>query len=186
MTQAPTRATNPLTGPFINRILSALLLRRDFYDHVAADRTAGPQAAAVVCLAAISQTPALIEAFGAWGIVVIMLIGLMRWYAFTALVYPIGRLIAWKRIGFRRLLRCLGFAEAPALLSAFRFVAGEALPEWFRMLLWFWLLATNVVAVRAALEISTGRALWIGAWSFVLYLLGPWLLEALIIAATSG
>jgi|MudIll2142460700_1097286.scaffolds.fasta_scaffold42071_2 hypothetical protein len=180
-----TRTSSPLTGPFVNRILSALLLRREIYEQAAADPNALSQAAAIVCLSAISQPSALIDAFGAWGMVVIMLIGLIRWYLFVAIVYPIGRLIAWKPVPFRPLLRCLGFAEAPALLSLARFVLGNTLPDWYRLLLWLWLLAANVVAVRAALRISLPRAIGVGVCSFVLYLLAPPLIEALILSATS-
>ena len=185
MTETLPHSSGPSTGPFVNRVLSALLLRREIYEQAAADHNTLSQAAAIVCLSSIAQPSVLIAEFGAWGMVLVMLIGLLRWYLFAALVYPIGRLIAWKRVPFRPLLRCLGFAEAPALLSLGRFVMGNTLPEWFRVLLWLWLLAANVVAVRAALTVGLLRALGVGICSFLLYLLAPPLIEALMLIITA-
>ena len=176
---------SPSTGPLIPRLVNALLLRRPFYDAVAADPHATGPAAAVVCLAAIAYEAGnlyeLSQGYRAWGLVLVLLVvsGLLRWLLYTAILYPIARLVCATAIEFKRLLRCLGFAEAPTILS----IAGIALDErflpWLQFGIGAWLLAATIVAVRSATRATTVRALIIGGLGFVTYLLLGIALDAL-------
>ncbi len=174
--------TTPATvrGPLTRRIFEALLLRRELYEAVANDPAAGRLAAAVVCLCAVAQPTVLTQIIGAWGLVVAMLLGVLRWWIFTTLVWPAARLLAWKPVDYRRLLRCLGFAEAPSILNLGAFVIGEAYASWLGALVAVWLLASAVVAVRAACNVTIGRAVVIGTVSFAIYL-GLGVLSSVII-----
>jgi len=164
----------PPRGPFVpftQRIVSALLLRRELYNYAATDPTALSQALAIVCFAGLVQPWVLTREFGAWGMLISLLFGVVRWLVFATLVaYPIARLITWKPVPYRRLLSCLGFAEAPTFLNVLAFTSKEELPWWFRAGVWFWLLAANVVAMREALSVTLMRAIGIAVTCFVVYL----------------
>jgi hypothetical protein len=157
--------------PFTHRIVAALFLRPDLYAYAATDPAALSQGIAVVCFTGMVQPSVLTRELGAWGMLVSLLLGLVRWFFFvTVIAYPTARLLGRKPVVFRRLLSCLGFAEAPAFLNALAFMTEEALPAWVRAGIWLWLLAANVVAVRAALAVSLQRAVAIGVVSFTVYL----------------
>jgi hypothetical protein len=169
-------AINPSSGPLIPRLLNALLLRRAFYDAVAADPRATGPAGAMVCIAAIARESVglyqLSQASKAWGVilVVVVLFAVVRWIVYASIMYPIARLLGTPAIEYRRLLRCLGFAETPAILSVLGFAAGEPFAGWVQFVVGAWLLAATIVAVRSAARVSTGRAALIGTAGFVTYL----------------
>lgn len=182
----PTRLGSPPFVPFTQRVAAALLLQRSLYDYAATTPTATAQAIAVVCVAGMVQPSTLTRELGAWGMVFTMLLSLLRWLAFaTAIVYPTACLITWRRVDYRRLLRCLGFAEAPGLLNLFTYLSSDPLPEWTNVVLWLWLLAAAIVAIRSALTVTTVRAAVIGIIAFLLYL-GVGFINALIITLPSA
>ena len=157
--------------PVTHRIISALFLHRELYDWVANDPLAMSQAVLVVSLSGMMRPSLLTERFGAWGMLISMLFALIGWLFFaSAIVYPLARLITRAPIGYKRLLRCLGFAEAPGLLYLFHYFSNDPLPHWFRAGVWFWLLAASAVAIRAATGVTVLRATCIAVLSFILYL----------------
>jgi hypothetical protein len=157
--------------PFTHRIFSALFLRSELYAYAATDPSALSQAMAVVCFAGMVQPSVLTRELGAWGMLISLLFAVARWLVFaTVIVYPVARLAAAKPIGYRPLLSCLGYAEAPSFLNLLAFMTADPLPPWARAGIWLWLLAANVVAVRAAASVGTTRAAVIGVVSFLIYL----------------
>jgi hypothetical protein len=174
---APARpAINPSRGPLVPRLLNALLLRRAFYDAVAADPQATGPAGAMVCIAAIARESVslyqLSQGFRAWGVilVVVVVFAVIRWIVYASIMFPIARLLGAPAIEYRRLLRCLGFAETPAILSVLGFAAGEPFIGWVQFAVGAWLLAATIVAVRSAARVTTARAAVIGTAGFVSYL----------------
>jgi hypothetical protein len=162
-------------GPFISRLLNALLLRRDLYESVAADPSALRPAIAVICVSAVVQysvfqSPMLVD-LGSWALLLLILIALVRWLIYASIFYPFAKLFAQQERPFPRLLRCLGFAEAPAIMRVALLLVGAGAYPWVRVGVALWLLAASVVAVRAALCISLRRAIVISTTGFVLYLL---------------
>ncbi len=127
-----------------------------------------------MCLAAlVRQTlgpSVLIEELGTWGLLVAMLIAVVRWLVFSTFVFGIARLFAGRAAGYGRLLRCLGFAEAPAMMGVIAFLLDPSFFVWIQLVVSLWLLAATVAAVRAALAVSTARATAVGVLSFVLYI----------------
>ena len=164
----------PASAPFIQRYLAALFLRRTLYDEVAADSNTIVQAAAVVLVSAISQPTVLLEELGAWALPLMMVFGALRWFVFTAIAYLIAslatRLIGSMAPSYRRLLGCLGFAEAPGLLNLIVYATEEPVTILLAWTVWFWLLAAAIVAVRSALRLPTWLAAAIGVLSFAAYL----------------
>jgi hypothetical protein len=160
----------PPRAPFISRVFAALLLRRRLYEDVAADKTAVWQAAAVVCLAAIAQPSVLLEELGTWALLIMMAFGAVRWFLFGGIVYAVGYFVATRPSSYRCVLGCLGFAEAPSLLNVIVYSFDPPFSVVLGLAVWTWLLAAVVVAVRAAFDLTTYRALFIGSASFVFYL----------------
>jgi len=169
----PTSAGAGLAA-FGPKILSALLLRRSFYEAVAADRESWRPAAAMVALAAVARDAVqysdigifLTLAIGNWVFVAIIIVALVRWLFVTAIAWLPLTLLA-PQVDRRALLADLGMAHAPALLFAvppllYAFSAvGAITPAVFlaaTVLLSIWMIAAFTVAVCAATGISPARA----------------------------
>lgn len=151
-------SSTSVADPLLNRILFAALLRREVYDEAARDEKAMRIAVVVVCLTAMARPSAFTDVLGLWGLPVQAVFGVVLWILFAAVTYPLCRLLAPGPFTFRRLLRCLGFAEAPGVfLALIVFVPQYQDPV--RLVVGIWLLAASIVAVRSA----TGMRIWIAA-----------------------
>lgn len=179
-------------APFFVHLFRALFLSRDFYERVAADHSATRQAVAVVCLAALAYggtlmpvSPAIEQLahwIGYWLLVLLMVLGLARWLLFTAILWAIGAFVLQRRAAFVPLLRCVGFAQVPALLSLVVLLDPGAAFALYVLIL-VWLLAASIVAVRAAFSIGLGRALAIGVLGNAADFLLPQLAAGMLLAA---
>jgi hypothetical protein len=175
-------------------MLEAMFLRKELYQRIAADPEGWRQAAAVVCLTALAYsalmhwTPylqVLVAAVRNWILLVVMLLGLIRWGISTSLVYVFSLLFARERADFGKLLRCVGFAQAPALAAIFAFVLEEPILGWLPRVIGVWLLVTTITAVRYALDVGAGRAIIIGALGFVVDAVLPTLVGIIAVLLTS-
>ena len=170
------RPITPSGGPLLPRLLNALFLRRSFYDAVAADRRATGPAGAVVCLAAVARESValyqLSQASQGWGLILALIVvfAIVRWLLYAAVMYPIARALSRQPVEFKRLLRCLGFAETPAVLSLLGFLVDDSLFPYVQFGVGVWLLLATIVAVRSATGERTGRAILIGVLGFAAYL----------------
>jgi hypothetical protein len=173
MTQRP---ITPSSGPLLPRLLNAVLLRRSFYDAVAADTRATGPAGAVVCLAAIARESValyqLSQASQGWGLILALIVvfAVVRWLLYATVMYPIARALSHQPVEFKRLLRCLGFAETPAVVSLVGFLVDDSLFPYVQFGVGVWLLLATIVAVRSATGERTGRAIVIGVLGFAAYL----------------
>jgi hypothetical protein len=129
------------------------------YEEVEADRSATPQALAVVVLSAVAGGIGM--GAGIRGLVVGTIAGLVGWAAWAWLIYFIGT--RWlpepdTKADIGELLRTIGFATSPGILR----VAGivPILGPIVIVVSAVWTLVAVVVAVRQALDYrSTGRAI---------------------------
>jgi hypothetical protein len=154
-TPIPEHST-PSPRGFGERILGALRLDAETYDEIEHDESALGQAAGVVALAAIAAAIGAGSGGGAIGAVLGSLIG---WLISTGFVWVVG--VYWMKhtSDYRELLRTLGYAHAPNLLAV---VGGIPLLGALALLVaTLWSLAAFVVAARQALDVSTGRAVWV-------------------------
>ena len=103
-------------------------------------------------------------------LVLIVVFAVLRWLVYATIMYPIARIISGEPVGYARLLRCLGFAETPAVLSLVAFLVDDQFFPWVQFGVGAWLLLATVVAVRAATRVSTPRAAVIGVAGFAAYL----------------
>jgi hypothetical protein len=144
---------------FVERMVGAAKLDVRVYEEVEADRTATPQALAIVVLSAVAGGIGIGE--GIRGLVVGTIAGLVGWAAWAWLIYFIGT--RWlpepdTKADIGELLRTIGFATSPGILR----VAGivPILGPIVIVVSAVWTLVAVVVAVRQALDYrSTGRAI---------------------------
>lgn len=159
---------------FRERLIGALTIDATVYEEVEHTPDAIKQAAWVVAIAALARGIGGYEA----GFVAGVLGAFVMWVVGTGIIWLIGVVILDHTSDFPELLRTLGFASAPQVL----YIAGilPLGPLEGMLTLGVWLLGVFawVVAVRQALDVSTGRAVVICALGGL-----PSLLWALVFGA---
>jgi hypothetical protein len=145
---------------FINRMVGAARLDRNTYEEVERDTSATPQALAVVVLASIAAGIGAIREDGFSGLVGGVISGVLGWAVFAMVVYYVGtRLLAapGTEADSGQLLRTLGFSNSPRILAVIGFI--PVLGPIVAAIAGIWALVASIVAIRQALEMSTGRAI---------------------------
>lgn len=143
---------------FVQRMIGAAKLDAKVFEDVEADRSATPQALAVVVLASLAGGIAVGD--GVRGLVVGTIAGLIGWFIWAWLIYLIGS--RWlpepnTRADTGELLRVIGFATSPGILRVIGIL--PFLSTLVMAVTAIWTLVAVVVAVRQALDYrSTGRA----------------------------
>jgi hypothetical protein len=140
---------------FGRRLWRALLVDATVYEEVEHDRSALPQAAAVVALAALAGA---LGGFAQLGFVRALVGGLVLWALGAAVVWAIGVRVLRHTSDYPELLRTLGFASAPRLLFLLGVVPIATLQGVVGLAVVVLSIVAWVVAVRQALDVSTGRA----------------------------
>jgi hypothetical protein len=163
---------------FIERMVGAAKLDTRVYEEVEADRTATPQALAVVVLASAAAGIGIGE--GLRGLLLGTVAGLLGWVIWAWLIYFIGT--RWlpepgTQADTGELLRTIGFATSPGILRVLGVVPGLG-PIVF-VVTTVWTLVAVIVAVRQALDYrSTARAVGV-------CLIG-WLVQVAILVVLGG
>lgn len=150
----------------VQRAKDVMTFNTRTYEEIVRDPNATAEAAIVVATVAIaSGLGRLFIGPGALiGGVLAMLIG---WVVGAAVIYFVGTRItgeATTTTSVERVMRIVGYASAPYIFAIF---SGLWLIGWiFAMVIFFWALGTMVLAIRAALDVSLGRAIITGviAW----------------------
>lgn len=140
----------------LERMKGAALLDVETYEEVEADSTATGQAAGVVAIVAVAQ--AIGASFhGGPRIVAGLLSALLGWLVWAGVTYLIGDKLLKGTATWGELLRTLGFAQTPGVLFALGFV--PVLGDLVRLAAAVWMLIAGVIALRQALDFSTGKAI---------------------------
>ncbi len=163
---------------FVNRMLRAAQLDAAVYEEIEADKTATTQAALVVVLGSVAVGLGSGARFGLVALVVVTLAGLAAWSFYAWITYWLGTgplkgpatEADWGQIA-----RTLGFANSPRLLLVVGVVGLDAL---VRVVVAIWILVTTVVALRASLDVTTGRAVAVA--------IVGWLVQAILTAILIG
>jgi hypothetical protein len=146
------------TRSFSERLIGALKLDASVYEEVEHDTSAFGQAATVVALAAIAQGLGTIHDSGAGGGLGSLVGSFLGWFIGAGLIWLIGVKVMNCTSDYGELIRTLGFATAPGILGVLGILPLGPL----RPILWVavFVLSTiaAVIAVRQALDVSTGRA----------------------------
>jgi hypothetical protein len=137
------------------RVIGAARLDIDTYEEVEADESATWQAGSVVVLAAIAQAVGA-SALGVNPLAA-ALSALVGWALWSGVTYLIGARILKGTATWGELLRTIGFAQAPGFLYVLGFIPGVG--GVLRWVVAVWILIAGIIAIRQALDVSTGRAI---------------------------
>lgn len=150
----------------INRAIKAAMLDKATYNEVEQDTTLNQEALMVVVLVSLlSGLGALIAAPVAGGSIVSGIIGLfwavvwgiLGYYVWAYLTWWIGTSLFNGTADTGELLRTLGYASSPRVLGVLVFI--PCVGPLLAFVGGIWALVCGIVAVREALDFSTGNAL---------------------------
>ena len=141
---------------FTQRMIGAATLDVRTYEEIEHDRNATGQAAGVVAIAAAASA---IGALGPAGGPLIggIITAFVGWAVWAAITLVIGSWLFKGTADLGEMLRTLGFASAPGILyilGILPFLGGLIF-----LVVGPWMLACGVVAIRQALDFSTGKAI---------------------------
>ncbi len=160
----------------VSRMVGAARLDPAIYRALASDTGATAHAGGVVVVAGVASVIGAPEV-GITGIPLGVMAGLLGWILWSTLIYLIGDKLLGGTATWGELLRVLGFAQTPGILYVFAFLPGGV---FLRTLLSVWIIVAVVVAIREALEFSTGKAVLTAALGFMAMVL----LTALLLIPT--
>ena len=150
----------------VSRMIRAAKLDVSLYEEVEIDPAATSQALTVVIITSVcsgigsglgtlTQKWDLLQ-FGT-DLVVGSLLALLGWGIWSFITYFIGTRVLDGTATYEELLRCIGFSDAPSVLYVLSFI--PMLGGLVSLVASVWSLIAMVVAVRQALDFSTGKAI---------------------------
>jgi hypothetical protein len=149
----------------VARMQRAAQLDTALYNEVEHDPTATTQAFQVVLIAGVATglgtfLSLLLRGHGAAGLAglvgeVVSLV--VNWFVWSYVTYFIGTRLFNGRATPQELLRTLGFALTPHVLSVLGFI--PVLGGVVRFVVFWWVVVAGIVAVREALDVGTGAAI---------------------------
>ena len=158
--------SNPgVRNSLVGRMIGAAMLDVATYEEVEHDTSATTQAGLVVVLAAVAQgiaSPA--------GVISGIVGSLIGWLAMAGLTYFIGTRLFKGTATWGELLRTLGFATTPGILYIVGII--PILGALASLAIMIWVLVAVVIAIRQALDVTTGKAVLTGllgmiAWAVI-------------------
>jgi hypothetical protein len=149
-------ATTPTRRTYGERIVGAIKLDSAVYDEIENDPESMGQAAGVVVLAAIAAGIGGSGSFGIGHLLGGALGSLLGWVVSTVVVWLVGVRFMHHTSDYPDLLRTLGFAAAPRIFLILGVL--PLLGPLAVLVVGIWGLVAYVVAVRQALDVTTGRA----------------------------
>ena len=174
------------SGSLVERMMGAARLDVATYEEVEKDTNATSQAAIVVVLAAVATGIGSLGD-GAAGLFGGIIGGILGWVIFAAAAYFVGtRLLAASatEADMGQLLRTVGFAYTPSLLRVLGFIPVLGWILW--LVAGIWVIVTTVIALRQALEMSTGRAIATGIIAAILNGIVLSIIYAILSISTPG
>jgi hypothetical protein len=139
----------------VDRMRGAATLDVNTYEEVEADQTATGQAAIVVAIVAAAQAIGAIRGGGP-GIIAAVIGSLLGWLLWSGVTYFIGTRLFGGTATWGELLRTIGFAQSPGVLAVLGIIP---LLGWIvRFAVAIWILIAGIIAIRQALDFTTGKA----------------------------
>jgi len=157
----------------VDRMVGAAFLDVNTYEDVEADTDATTQAAGVVVITAIAAAIGQL-ALGPIAMATQAIASLVRWVVWAGITYVVGDKVFGGTATWGELLRTLGFAQAPGILAAAGFI--PIIGGLAHVAVAPWMLVTGVVAIRQALDFSTGKAIFTALIGLIPY----WLVLAIL------
>ncbi len=165
----------------IDRMIRAARLESQAYEEVEHDRSATSQALLVVVLGAIAAGIGALSG-GIGGLIVGVILALVGWAVYAFVAYWVGTHFfkgPQTEATWGQLLRTLGFASSPRVLLVLGIIPVVGLFIWIAV--FFWTLATTVIAIRQALDFDTGRAIATAVVSWLAFLVISLVITAILI-----
>ncbi len=177
-----------------NRMIRAAKLDINLYEEVEHDSGANGQALAVVVLSSVAAgigggIAGAIEGGGLfflWGLLIGLGSGIFGWLVWALFTYWVGSTLfkgPETEATYGQLLRTLGFANSVGVLRFFIFI--PFLGGLIGFVVFVWILVAGVIAVRQALDFTTGRAIGTCIVGWLIYVLLTFLLSALVLGASA-
>lgn len=144
----------------IDRMVRAAQLDVNLYEEVERDTTATGQAAAVVAIAAIAAGIGELFRAGLLAAAGGVIASIVGWVVWSLVTYWVGKTFfatAATRVTPGEMLRAIGFSHSPGVLNILRFI--PVLGPLVSLVVSIWMLIAGVIAVRQALDFTTGRAI---------------------------
>jgi hypothetical protein len=154
-------------GSLVQRMIGASMLNTPTYEEVEADRTATGQAAAVVAIVAVATAIGAIGE-GSGGIIAGLLSAFVGWLVWSAITYFVGTRLFGGTADLGEMLRTIGFAQSPGVLNVLGII--PLLGGLVRFAVFIWILVAVVIAIRQALDFSTGKAVGTAVIGAVAYI----------------
>jgi hypothetical protein len=158
----------------VERMVGAAMLDVSVYEEVEADEGATGQAAIVVML--VAAAGAVGASRGGGGLVAGAIVGsLLQWLLWSGLTYFIGTRFFAGTATYGELLRTLGFAMTPGVLSVLGIIPGVG--GLIQVAVAIWTLVAGIIAIRQALDFDTGKAIltavisWAVVFAFIMTML---------------
>ena len=149
------------------RMMRAARLDVNLYEEVEADLSATSQAATVVAIVAVCQgigsglTVAMAQDGGMGSAVTALVLGIVGafigWVIWSYTTYWIGTSLFGGTATPGEMLRTLGFAQTPGVLGILGFI--PCLGGIAGLVGGIWVLVAGVIAIRQALDFTTGKAI---------------------------
>jgi hypothetical protein len=146
--------------PLLSRMIGALRLDRSVYEEVEADKTATGEAAFIVVATSLVSGAANGVITGVSSGLAAAFASFLGWVVYAGVAYVLGtKLLSGKetKSDWGELARTLGYANTPRFFIVLVLIPGVA--SLVRAAVGLWVTVATVVAVQAALDITTGRAI---------------------------
>ena len=177
-----------------DRMVRAARLEVNLYEEVEADTTANGQALRAVLIASIAAgigagIAGVVEEGGLWflwGLLLGLGSALIGWVAWSVLAYWLGTTIfrgPETSATYGELFRTIGFSNSPRVFAFFAFV--PFLGGLILFVVSVWALVAGVIAVRQALDFSTGRAIGTCIVGWIIYQVATFLVVGLVIGGSA-
>jgi hypothetical protein len=155
------------------RMMRAARLDAHLFEEVEADLNATSQAATVVGIVALCSglgSAITLAMAGQTGTAVLAFIGgvvmsFIGWIAWSYITYWIGTSMFKGQATPGELLRTIGFAQTPGVLSILSFI--PILGGIVGLVVFVWMIVAGVIALRQALDITTGQAVITAVVGFI-------------------
>jgi len=183
-------AAPAVSGGILDRAIRAARLDRAAYEEVEADTTATTQALTIVVVGAVAA--GIGAGVGAPGDLLSGLIGgiisgILGWAVYAYVAFLVGTKLMpapETHADWGQVARTLGFANAPRALLVLGVVPGFF--GIISLVVAIWVLVTTIFALRAALDVSTGRAIGVAIVSVLALIVVTAVVGGLLAAIIPG
>jgi hypothetical protein len=154
-------------------MIGAARLDTATYEEVESDYNATGQAALVVTMVAIASAIGGLGE-GGRGIVSGVIVSILGWLLWSAIAWVIGDKVFGGTATWGELLRTIGFAQSPGILLILGII--PVLGGIVGFVVSIWLLVAGIIAIRQALDFSTGRAILTAVLGWIPMAIASWIL----------